>query len=101
MWVSEPEKTFSFASAPEMMFEGRAAWIHEFSPLTSVAMRFFGDTTTGFDLFSPEQARNSAVLGASLAVNGSRNFQFLANVGGEVSGATKGWTGDIGIRARW
>ena len=84
-----------------MAFEGRASWAHEFSPLADMRMRFAGDSTSdGFNVAAPDQLRNSAVIGFSIAGN-ARRLRLFANVDAEISGPATGWSGSVGLNRSW
>jgi outer membrane autotransporter protein len=94
-------RTFDNQTLP-LMVEGRASWAHEFSLLRDVHMRFIGDATTnGFDLAAPNQLRDSAVVGFSIAGNRSKGLRVFANVDAEISGPMTGWSGNVGINKIW
>jgi uncharacterized protein with beta-barrel porin domain len=85
----------------QLLFEGRASWAHEFSPLGDLRMRFAGDSVTGgFNVAAPDQLRNSAVVGFSLAGN-TRRMRVFANVDAEISGPATGWSGSVGLNRSW
>jgi uncharacterized protein with beta-barrel porin domain len=88
-------------SPARLTFEGRASWAHELSPLGDIGMRFAGDSVTdGFSVAAPDQLRNSAVIGFSIAGN-TRRLRVIANVDSEISGPTNGWSGSIGLNRSW
>ena len=95
-------KTFGRANAEATRLEVRAAWAHEFTPLSSVRMQFLGDTAdNAFDLASPARIENSAILGATffgLAFCLVRSKKILS---GDLGRAIKLWTANIGLRADW
>jgi DNA-directed RNA polymerase specialized sigma24 family protein len=88
-------------SPAQLTVEGRASWAHEFSALGDIRMRFVGDSVTdGFSVAAPDQLRNSAVLGFSIAGNTGR-LRLFANIDTEISGPTTGWSGSIGLNRSW
>jgi outer membrane autotransporter protein len=82
--------------------EMRAAWAHEFSPLGSMRMRLVGDTgDNAFDVTSPAQIHNSAVVGGSLVGKAFKRVKFVTSVDGDLSSVIKLWNASIGLRAEW
>jgi uncharacterized protein with beta-barrel porin domain len=95
-------RSFNRGKAMPMAVEARGAWVHEFSPLGDVRLRFLGDAATdGFELAPPKRNRNGAVLGGSFMGSRGERFQVFVNTGVELAESVKGWTSDAGARVSW
>ncbi|MGE5815168.1 MAG: autotransporter outer membrane beta-barrel domain-containing protein, partial [Acidobacteriota bacterium] len=95
-------KTFGSVSNSKMMVEARAAWAHEFRALDDVNLRFSADPFANeFALAPSNDQRDSAVLGFSFAADPGANFRLFVDVGGEVGGTSRIWSGMIGLTRRW
>jgi outer membrane autotransporter protein len=92
----------SFDRGTPFTVEGRASWAHELNPIGDLHMRLVGDSwTNGFDLSAPDQLRNSAVLGFSIAGNRAKRLRFFANVDAEISGPMTNVTANVGVNRSW
>ena len=95
-------KTIERLTGARTMFEARAAWAHEFSPIEGMAVRFAGDTATGgFVIASPDRVGDSALLGTRITGQALTHFTFFGTADGEMSGSTTRWTIGAGVRATW
>ncbi len=92
----------TFGQSAGVTLGARAAWAHEFSPLGSIRMQFFGDTANNtFDVVSPARLHDSAIVGASASGKAFKRLKFVTSVDGDVSKAVKVWTANVGLRAEW
>jgi hypothetical protein len=71
-------------------------------PLRDLHLHFVGDTVTnGFDLAAPNQLRDSAVMGFSIAGRPGKGFRFFAGFDTEVSGPLTSWSSNVGVNRSW
>ncbi|HSL21861.1 MAG TPA: autotransporter outer membrane beta-barrel domain-containing protein [Vicinamibacterales bacterium] len=89
-------------SGIRMMVEGRAAWAHEFRRFDDVSVRFSADPFANqFAIAPPNDSRDSAMLGFSFAADVAAKLRVFADLGGEVGGPSRIWSGMFGFAWTW
>jgi autotransporter-associated beta strand protein len=93
---------FAYVPRQGVRMETRGAWAHEFRHLDDVLVHFNGDpSATTFPISPSMDLRNSALLGVGLGVEAGPRLRLFADFGGEIGGASRIWSGTIGLTRSW
>ncbi len=93
---------FAYGPRQGLRMEARGAWAHEFHQFEDVLVHFNGDPyATTFPISPSTDLRNSALLGAGFDVEAGPRLRLFVDLGGEVGGPSRIWSGMIGLTRSW